>query len=397
MLHLFSNKSGSGKTAGAVEKVISLHKKWGFDVYSNIHLAIPYTLIEDADDVMAAVLLADKEKGIIILVDELDQILGDTWSSNSADSRMGALAAKVVRKANVTLIGTIQLDTQANTRIRGNTDRFIEPLIYSWVNIKTLKKMHAPLTLEMKEMIEYTVEDGVRLWQPLTIVQEIKELDKQGQVMHISYKDFNAQKKFYKGLNVLECYDTNEIVLKDYGNADNDALMRAVALEKILTRILRKREELIDWNILKMDMSGHRMSYKTDSVEFSCLDIQMSSRDGALVWLDVVSTHDENGYVRLQTAKKKWDRIFDSIEIYGKHARGFLAYQHQKEWFFSELSRDNLGLYTKTGDLAKGNIYQSTIEGYSMDMECWLREIGGQGYKLPKGSLIPFPSPGGEV
>lgn len=395
MLHLYSNKSGTGKTLAAVHKVGSLYKKWKFDIYSNIDLAFPYRPLEDVEDVMNITMTADQ--GVIILVDELDQVFGDTWSPNSADSKIGALAGKIVRKQNVTLIGTIQLDTQANTRIRGNADRFIEPLIANWINKKTLKTMTHPLSLEQKEMIEYARDElGDKVWQPGLVVQEIKELDKHGQIVQQTYSTINAQEEFYEGKNILECYDTRQLVLKDYGNEDNDSLMKAEAQEKLLTRALLKRPELKEWNVLRMPMSGYRMSYKGTYQDFNCLDIQMSSYDGSLIWIDVVGTNDENGYTRLLTAKKKWDSIFNSISLYGHHARGYIAYQSKKDWYFTELSRDNPGLYTKTGELAKGNIYLSTVKDYSKDMKSWLAEIVAKGYTLSKECSISISSPAGK-
>lgn len=387
MIHLYTGKSGQGKTLCAADKVIKLHLKWGFPVYSNIDLAIPYTLIEDSEDVMSAALLATSP--IIIFVDELDQLLGDTWQSGSKDNKLGALAGKIARKNGVTLIGTVQLDNQANTRIRGNADRFITPQIVFWINIKTKKRMWAPLTLEQKELIEYSIINGVRTWQPGRVAQQIKELNKDGEIIgHPRYKIINAQKVFYDDKNILECFNSREIVLKDYGNADNDALLKAQVVEKRLTRLLLSLPSFKDVNVLRMPESGYRMSYD----KFTCLDIQVSTPSGGLFWIDVVSTNDGNGHVRLQTAKKNWYRIFNSIKMYGSHAKGYIAFQDGGDWFFTPLDENNQGLHTKTGNLAKGNIYLSTVRPFCMNLDEWVTEIAALPNNQSKNHGRAFPA-----
>lgn len=123
MLYCFIGQMGGGKTLSAVRLVYLLHKRFGYKIYSNIHLNLPY---ERFNKKKLKELIRDKEKlkNIILLIDELHTII-DSRSSMSKDSKALSYFINQTRKRNVTLIGTTQSWRLVDVRFRNRVHQLI--------------------------------------------------------------------------------------------------------------------------------------------------------------------------------------------------------------------------------------------------------------------------------
>lgn len=361
--------SGYGKSAMMMHDAIIKYSRWGRKIYTNMDMAIPHSKITTVDEIMQI-------ENADIYIDEFDTVFGDARNSNKAENIAGTIAAKIARKKNVSLYGTVQMRSMNDIRLRANTDVEKNPCIVEWVNMLTGADMPGPLSFKQQEMVEMTLDErGDRIWQP-GLIRVLSKKMSGDHVIHSELNDISCQSPIYKDLCVLECYDTSQLLLK--ATPDNDALKKAVALEGILAKMLKV--DMWGYGVLQMPQSGFNLSYSTSCLKYTCLDIHMFHPSGHNVWIDVVGLTKDKGYDTVRTAHKDWDDIVNSIAMHGPLAEGYLAYFYKESWHFCKIDLDTPAFRTvHTDKVKKSDILISRLMPQSIQYEEWIDIVREEG------------------
>jgi hypothetical protein len=135
MMWLSIGNQGSGKTLFIVKEAYEYHKK-GYKIYSNIHLKFPYEHIKYED------IVSCKYENAVVLLDEIHLLLGSRTSMSKKNNAITSGFCSMLRKKNITLLGTTQRLGKVDKRLRNELTFLCQCDRYVFQNNKFVYKAY---------------------------------------------------------------------------------------------------------------------------------------------------------------------------------------------------------------------------------------------------------------
>ena len=179
MIALILGRQGSGKTLLMVKMAYDYYKQ-GKIIYSNVKLNFPFNLI-DYEDIVECRL-----KNAVVLLDEIHQLLPARNSLRKISRLIVDGFLSMVRKSDLIVLGTTQLDRKVDIRFREEADFIYECSKYAFIDRYWQSVLHS---------------QGFPKEIPIMVEVDVQEMFSEKWIKF----DFIANNYFY-------LYDTNEII-----------------------------------------------------------------------------------------------------------------------------------------------------------------------------------------
>lgn len=179
MITLILGRQGSGKTLLMVKMAYDYYKQ-GKTIYSNVKLNFPFKQL-DYEDIVEC-----KLKNAVILLDEIHQLLPARNSMRKISRLIVDGFLSMVRKSDLIILGTTQLDRKVDIRFREEADFIYECSKYAFLEGYWQSVLHS---------------QGFPKDIPIMITVDVQEMFSE------KWINFNFIANSYYHL-----YDTNEII-----------------------------------------------------------------------------------------------------------------------------------------------------------------------------------------
>lgn len=136
MMILLVGRQGSGKTLLMVKMAYDYWKE-GKTIYSNVKLNFPFKQI-DYNDIVNC-----KLKNAVVLLDEVHQLLPSRNSMSKINRTIVDGFLSMIRKQNLIVIGTTQLEMKVDVRFREEKDFIYECFKYAYLDGRWENVIHS--------------------------------------------------------------------------------------------------------------------------------------------------------------------------------------------------------------------------------------------------------------
>jgi len=153
MIHLITGQQGSGKTLLLVKIAHDYYKK-GKKIYSNVKLNFPYEPLD-----YQKIIDCEYSDGMIIL-DEIHQLLPSRRSLSNRNVKIVDGFLSMVRKKNLEVYGTTQLEYKVDVRFRDEWDFLYHCKKFIFINGDLSPILHNQnLDVKIPIIVEFCVID----------------------------------------------------------------------------------------------------------------------------------------------------------------------------------------------------------------------------------------------